>query len=343
MTKEQIDEVLKRKAFHSPSRLAELIETHISWVILTDDYAYKIKKPVRYAFLDFSTLEQRRYYCNRELVLNARLTSHMYLDVLPVTQTATGPVIGKASGEVIDYALLMRRMDESRQMNHLLARRLLTREHLRRIAGQLADFHHRAAIEPGSERPDLMEERFADLLSVKDLIAERLGKQEAKKLREIVYLAGRFVKKHAPRIQVRNQEGWVVDGHGDLHSKNILLLDKPVIFDCIEFNDAFRQLDVLNEVGFFCMDLDYYGYRRAAACFLRDYLNRFECMTDPADWRLFLFFKAYRANVRLKVNALRAMQADGEPEVQEVLPLVRDYFALLNGYCEELRSWKLDG
>jgi len=338
MTNEQIDEVLQLKAFHAPSRHAKLIETHISWVILTDDFAYKIKKPVKYAFLDFSTLEKRRYYCYRELKLNARLTSHMYLDVLPITQSAAGPLIGQGGGKVIDYALLMRRMDETRQMNHVLARGELTREHLRQIAGQLAAFHRRALIEPGSERAALLEERFADLLSVEALIAERLGKAKAKRLRHFVNNASRFVNKYNRRIRLRNQEGWVVDGHGDLHSKNILLLDQPVIFDCIEFNDAFRHLDVLNEVGFFCMDLDYYGFRRAAASFMQDYLNRHNCITEATDWKLFLFFKAYRANVRLKVNSLRVMQAAEESEIEDTLPVIRDYFDLLSGYCAELKN-----
>lgn len=339
MTQEQVSEICRRRAFPFPNGEVKLIETHISWVLLTSDYAYKVKKPMQYSFLDFSTLEKRRYYCHRELVLNARLTDGMYLDVLPVVETDKGPRIGdrKEGRPVIDYVLLMRRMDESRQMNLLLAQHKVTREHFRQIARQVADFHQRAIVFPGAEQADLLDNKFADLLSVESFVAEKLGKSGAREIRRAVALAGQFLDRHARHLRYRNQQGWVVDGHGDLHSKNILLLKKPVIFDCIEFNDDYRRVDVLNEVAFFCMDLDYYGYSRQAEYFLQDYLNRMDCMKTEADRQLFLFYKAYRANVRLKVNCLRAMQPESDSAYRETMESVHAYLDLMNTYLAHLK------
>lgn len=338
MTREQLQTLTRRKALPHPSRNCEVIETHISLIILTDNYAYKLKKPVDYSFLNFSTLERRRYYCYRELYLNSRLTHSMYLEVLPVRNGADGLVIGGNTGEIVDYALVMRRMDNSREMDRMLPRHQVTRHHLLQIARQLTAFHQATEAVPGAETPEVLDQRFADLLSVKDFVASEIGSREASRLREIVDFSSSFLQRHARRIYLRNQLGLVVDGHGDLHSKNILLLDQPVIFDCIEFNDAFRQLDVLNEVAFFCMDLDYYGFPRQADQFLSDYLNRMNCIREPADWRLFHYFKAYRANVRLKVNCLRAMQPEDETDRQKTLKVVRAYFRLLEGYYQRLRG-----
>jgi aminoglycoside phosphotransferase family enzyme len=339
MTQEQVSEICRRRAFPFQSDEVERVETHISWVLLTPDYAYKIKKPIKYSFLDFSTLEKRRYYCCRELLLNARLTEGMYLDVLPVIETEEGPEIRGQNDEhaIIDYVLLMRRMDESKQMNLLLAHRQVTRQHLWQIARQVAAFHRNAEIFPGAEQAGQLDEKFADLLSVEGFVAETLGKASARDVRNAVAFAGRFLDRHARHLHHRNQVGWVVDGHGDLHSKNIFLLEKPVIFDCIEFNDDYRRLDVLNEIAFFCMDLDYYGFPRQAECFLQDYLNRIDCMRTEADRKLFLFYKAYRANVRLKVNCLRAMQPESEAAYRKTMNSVRAYLDLLNSYLAQLQ------
>jgi uncharacterized protein len=162
------------------------------------------------------------------------------------------------------------------------------------------------------------------------------GRRQSRRVETIVGAGTRFLQRHRERLHRRNQRGWVVDGHGDLHSKNILLLAQPVIFDCIEFNDDYRRLDLLNEVAFFCMDLEYYRHEVLAQAFLHDYLNRLPCLEDDADRRLFLFYKLYRANVRLKVNCLRARQPESEEHLQRTMAAVRDYFGLVERYAGEL-------
>lgn len=333
MTTQQIESILHQKAFPHPAEGARLIETHISWVILTDYYVYKIKKPIAYSFLDFSTLEKRQYFCHRENRLNRRLTDGMYLGVEPVRQTPLGWAIGPGDGPVVDYALLMRRMNEQRGMDRLLRRAAVTREHIRQIARQLAVFHRGADRIPGGEQAGDLQEKFADLLSVRDFLHQEISAAAATTADRVVDLSRRFLARYAGRLRRRNQLGWVVDGHGDLHSKNILLLDRPVIFDCIEFNDDYRRLDLLNEVAFFCMDLDYYGQAHLAEVFLSDYLNRLPCLQEEADLQLFYYYKLYRAGVRLKVNCLRAMQPDSAEHRRLTRRAVRDYLRLVRRYA----------
>ncbi|MBK6948327.1 MAG: hypothetical protein IPH16_09915 [Haliscomenobacter sp.] len=144
MTREEVQRCLTDPDFQEPTREVALEETHISWVVLTDTRAYKIKKPVRFSFADFSTLAQRKFFCDRELLLNRRLTQDMYLSVLPVLRTGNRFSIGKGNGEIIDYAVCMVRLDSARQMNLLLEKNEVTPAHMAQLAGILAAFHQKA-------------------------------------------------------------------------------------------------------------------------------------------------------------------------------------------------------
>lgn len=332
MDKLYIDQLIQHNAFPDVSTEVQLIETHISWVILTQNFAFKIKKEICYSFLDFSTLEKRKFYCDRELELNQRLTEDMYLKVVPIRIDKGLIAIEGKTGEIIDYALKMRRMDESRQMNLLLEAGEVTKKHMIQIADKLSVFH--AFTDVVQRPPDIaaMQEDFADILNVKAFIKKHLGPKAAEKIEEAVAFSKTFLKEHTPRILERHQMGFTIDGHGDLHSKNIFLLDKPVIFDCIEFNDHFRQLDVLNEIAFFCMDLNFYKREDLEAFFLHNYLIKYPCLFNEQDHQLFRYFKFYRANIKVKVNALKAIQATSEKEFGKRLDLTDRYFVLLRRY-----------
>ena len=142
---------------------------------------------------------------------------------------------------------------------------------------------------------------------------------------------------HAERLLERGRQGFIIDGHGDLHSRNIFLLEEPIIFDCIEFNDAFRYVDVLDELAFLCMDLDYYGFRQLEAPLLNAYMRENDCIGGDEDWALFLFFKWYRANVRLKVKALQSLQ-EGEQAGSRTQSTIEEYWQLYSAYYHELRK-----
>ena len=334
MTKEQILKLIEQSFSETKP---ELVETHISWVLLGSQYAYKIKKPLKYSFLDFSTLSKRKFYGQRELELNRRLTDDMYLDLITIRQYGESIRLGGQEGTIIDYALKMRRMDNSRQMNRLLTEDRVTFHHMEQLADKLAAFHAFTDVVETEVNIHLLWEDFADILKVVPFIRKNLGEELAELARESVDFAAGFLEEHTPRIRKRHASGFTIDGHGDLHSKNIFLLETPVIFDCIEFNDHFRQLDVLNELAFFCLDLDFFKREDLAAHFLKHYLLKYPCISEAEDWHLFRYYKLYRANVRLKVNALKVMQAGDRTVQRERLKLVEAYLILLKRYLVSLQ------
>ena len=338
MTDQQIQRLLDAKAFPDGVEEACLVETHISWVILTPRFAFKIKKPLNYAFLDFSTLEKRKFYCERELVLNRRLTQGMYLDVVPIRVAEEHIIIAGERGKIIDYALKMRRMDESRQMNLLLEKGEVTLTHIGQLAHKLAAFHRQTEVV--ITEPDLaaMQVDFADILQVKDFLAKHWGKPASEAVEEAVAFSKHFLKQNERRILERHSEGFTLDGHGDLHSKNIFLplAGEPVVFDCIEFSDHLRRVDVLNELAFLCMDLDFYCREDLASYFLQHYLTEYPCLFNDEDHRLLDYYKLYRANVRLKVSALKARSATEGKGLEKQLSQVKDYLELLRRYLKAL-------
>jgi hypothetical protein len=336
MTKQQITELLTDGRFEDSPIKGRLIETHISWVIITRVYAFKIKKPVQYSFLDFSTLKKRKFYCERELELNKSLAGDMYLDILPIRQLDHHVEIGGNQGTIVDYALRMKRMSIAKQMNILLEKGQVDTNKLYALAEKIAAFHLRAKVI--NTDPDLreMERDFNDLSSVKDFVSENLGSEFADMIEHAVARNRKFLKEHGALVKKRAREGYVRECHGDLHSRNIFLYKNPVIFDCIEFNDHFRQIDVLNEIAFFCMDLESFGTDRLSQVFLDTYLRLLPCAQTEEEVTLFIYYKAYRANVRAKVNALRAMSAKNDSEKRHKLTETKKYLRLMERYCSLL-------
>lgn len=336
MNTETINSLLHQKHFPDLPQTVELIETHASWVILTEHYAYKIKKPLIFSFLDFSTLEKRKYYCEQEYLLNNRLAPEMYLGILPLREEGDRIKVGEGPGQIIDYAVFMKRMDYSRQMDVLLKKGEVEEKNVVDIAVQVARFHQRVKAFKGNEQVEQIHARFADVATVSDFMKRYFGRQAEQLVEELVDYSAAFTSQYAFRFQERAKSGFVIDGHGDLHSRNIFLLDRAVIFDCIEFNDDYRRLDVLSDIAFFCMDLDQYQRTDLVDCFLEAYLHENPCISDEIDRQIFHYYKMYRANVRLKVNILAAVQF----EKQNCLPKsklkeVEVYYLLLKRYFSE--------
>ncbi|MBT8219912.1 MAG: hypothetical protein KJP00_08805 [Bacteroidia bacterium] len=327
----------------SSKEKVELIETHISWVILGEEHVYKIKKPVQYSFVDFSTVEKRKYYCERELMLNRRLTTGMYLDVVPIRLSNGLITIDTLEGQLIDYAVKMKRMDETRQMNLLLENNLVTKDHMDPIAAILSGFHQSTEHFFFKVDIDILHNDFADILhsesgsDIAALVESVLDASAVQLLQQSIVFSKSFLKKHQGRLQERNDLGFTVDGHGDLHSRNIFILDDPVIFDCIEFNDHFRRLDLLDELAFFCMDLDLYERSDLARSFMLFYESRYPCRLNHEDQLLYRYYKLYRANVKIKVNALKTLQMNGEKEAQARINLLERYFRLFQKYFKQLQ------
>lgn len=316
----------------------EWVETYISWVLLTPDYAFKIKKPVQFPFLDFSTLEKRAFYCNEEVKLNRRLAPDMYLGVLPVCLHADGGLeISRTdiTETPLDYAVWMKRMDNHRQMDRLLQQNAVTTNDMSEMAHILARFHRLAIIpgnavpyKPGDNRAD-----FNDLFRLETVAARILGDTAIATLETWRQKVGNFLDRHETRLHARADAGFWVDGHGDLHARNIFLLPEgPVVFDCIEFNTHFRQLDVLSDLAFLCMELDAGMHHELAEAFMDAYCKHWPCIEGPEDEQLFLYFKAYRANVRLKVTLMELEQH----RTDALVATAKLYWNLLDGYLAQL-------
>ncbi|MCB0669942.1 MAG: phosphotransferase [Saprospiraceae bacterium] len=333
----RIDEILVPGYDIAGEKIEQVIETHISWVLLCRNFVYKVKKPVKLSFVDFSTLALRKKFCEREIDLNRRLAASMYLKVVSINRGADDPLVLAGDGEVIEYAVKMKRIDNDFEMRKMLKKGKVNEASLIDLAKQVAHFH--ASIEQirgVATTEDLLGD-FSDILQIQDFTIKRLGSEFGDKLEGLVKEATDFLEGNASAIANRSRSGMIRDCHGDLHSGNIFLTDPPIIFDCIEFNDHFRQIDILNEVAFFCMDLEFYQRQDLAKIFMNAYIDEMQIRFGAFEQRLFLFYKFYRANVKTKVNAIKSMQEQKRHDKKDRGSLFEDYFKLMVDYGNQLR------
>jgi aminoglycoside phosphotransferase family enzyme len=302
---------------------AEIIETHISWILLAEDKAYKIKKPVKNSFLDFSTLALRKFYCEEEFRLNKELAPEIYEAVVPLSKTDKVIEIGDIKGNAIEYALQMKRMDERRQLFILLKKNQVRKDELIEFAGSIADFHKRQDPLPYEKLVSERIKEFDDILNYTDLFRNSYGEKALENLINCTKIAVIYVRHNEELFSERLLNGFVRDLHGDLHSQNIFLLDRPVLFDRIEFNRSFRITDVLHELAFLCLDFDFFNRRNQAEFLLNTYSELMNWEIGKTELSLFLYYKSYCANVRAKVNVL---VNKSDPEIaSRYLNLMFDY------------------
>jgi len=321
---EHIQALLQTSIYpHSTDRI-HLLETHISWVILTGTYAYKIKKPLNLGFLDFSTLAKRRYYCCRELELNRRFAPDLYLDVLPVSRTHTGYHLGDTEN-VVDYCLKMQQFDPQHLLIERLRNGVFNTNWMDMLARDIARFHASASTIYRTQADDCLWQHIkANLDTAQQHIPDALTNRQYEQLYDDCHDRFRQCRQW---LRQRQDDGFVRDCHGDLHLRNITLInDIPVPFDCIEFNDSLREIDVLNDAAFLLMDCDAnkrpdLGYR-----FLSRYL---EHSGDYAGLNVLPLYLCYRASVRGKVACILADEQSSE---QRNWQQARLYFALAGTY-----------
>jgi len=335
MTKEQINKLILEGEFPENAGRPDLIETHISWVLICDRYVYKIKKPIQYSFLDFSTVQKRKYFCEREVELNRRLTDNIYLDVLPIREISGRFLMDGEAGDVIEYAVRMRKMDRDKQMDVLLVNNKVTTTDIRNLAERIAAFHKNTDIVYQKNFLDV-QEKFNDLGAEKDFLHEYLNKNNYTIICQAIDTSNVFIERNKKLLADRLKAGFFRNCHGDLHTRNIFLLPSPQPFDCIEFNDDYRQIDVLNEVAFLCMDLDAFGRQDLSDIFINSYNNLFPSMKTDEDRRLFVYYKGYRSNIRAKVNSLRAREAGNDADRKLRLAEADKYLRLMDCYMKAL-------
>lgn len=326
-----IEDLQCPSALPDPTRFVAVVQTHISIVFVADAFVYKIKKPVNFGFLDFSTLERRQYYCHREVELNRRLSRDLYVDVLPVTLDGRSHTLRGTMGDPVDYAVRMRRIPDERLMKSLFARGEITDTHLRQIAEVVAGFHTGAATTSeiaafgAPERFRInTDENFEQISRYIGITISENQFRPLKDWTENFYETNRGLFVH------RVARGRIRDCHGDLHMEHICLTDALPIFDCIEFNDRFRYSDTIADIAFLLMDLEYHGGTDLSATLWRYYKDL--AHEEEAD-DLLTFYKVYRAVVRGKVHGFQVDDASirGEDE-ERAIRTARKYFQLAASY-----------
>jgi len=329
--------LLDPAAYPEPTSRVDLVQTYISWVFLTDRFAYKMKKPLTLEYLNFSTLRRRHYYLNQELRLNRRLCPTMYLEVVPVT-AAKGKVKVGDGGRPVEYLLKMVRLPQERMMDEVAARRELSAGLLDRLVGVLVPFYQNAATGPYINRygePAVIaynhDENFARMKALgREVLPQEL-------LEEIRDFARGFLTHQRPLLRRRIKEGRIRDCHGDLHMRNICLANGVYVYDCIEFNPRFRYGDVAADVAFLAMDLDFHGFTGLSRHFAESFAA---AAADEDIIKLLDFYKCYRACVRGKVSALAAGEPGMPREEQErARAAARAYFALAGAYARQGAAW----
>ncbi len=294
----------------------ELIETHISWVFLGDRTVIKVKKPVSLDFLDFSTLEQRRRACEQEYVLNQRLSSSVYRDVVPITLESDGTHRVAGSGNVVDYAVRMRRLNDEDRADIRLRNGRLTRDDIRRIAIRLTDFHASASqseyIDTFGSVDCIRQNVVENFQQARDLSTNFISAEQE---REIESQQLRFLDRHREVFEKRIEFGRIRDGHGDLRLEHVYLSDNTLnIIDCIEFNQRFRYADVCADLAFLSMDLTHQG----RADFSEDLLAAYAQSSSDYDlYALVDFYTSYRAYVRAKISSFLANEKSAGKHARE--------------------------
>ncbi len=313
-----------------PVAEVQLLQTHISFIALAGEYAYKWKKPVNLGFLDFSSLAKRKYFCEQELLLNRRLCPEVYLAVVHLSRRGDSFGLNEA-GEVVEYGVQMTRLPADRMMGIMMGQGSLCQDDIDRIVARLVPFYERAKKFEGDQgfgsAPAVAENILQTLDQVEPFIDnDILGGGQFKRI-------GDFTKTFLGRSELfarRSRAGRIRDCHGDLHSGNICLTEEVCIFDCIEFSDRLRCGDVAADVAFLAMDLELHDQAQLAGYFIEQFILH---SGDSGLLDMLTFYKCYRACVRGKINLLMAIDPGLDAlEAQRCRAQARRCFTLAESY-----------
>jgi aminoglycoside phosphotransferase family enzyme len=321
---------LEPQAYPHEPRKVELVQTQMSFVFLTGEYAYKIKKPVNLGYLDYTSLDKRHFFCLQELDLNRRLCADAYLGVVSITEE-NGRFRIEGQGEIIEYAVKMKQLPQERMMDSLLTWGQVTKEMVANVAEKLVGFHQKAETNPEIAT-------FGRLEIVKGNCDENFAQTEkyvgtsisAEEYQHIRTYTDSFIEGNATLFDRRVRGGRIRDCHGDLHAAHVCFTDRICIYDCIEFNDRFRYSDVASETAFLAMDLDRYGQAELSRDLVSTYVR---LSRDEELMRLLNFYKCYRAYVRGKVESFKLDDPYiPSEEKSKVRAVARGYFGLAGSY-----------
>jgi aminoglycoside phosphotransferase family enzyme len=317
----------------------KFVQTHISNVFISKNYVYKIKKPVNFGFLDFTTLEKRKYFCNQEIILNSRLSPDIYIKIVPVVSYNHDFFYEKYldKGKIIDYAVVMKRINENNLLKNLLKNNFLKDDSFKLISSTLYSFHEKypASLEDAYENSSIKMLKFTtdeNFSQTEKYIGTTISESQFKNIKNFT---NKFYIKEEKLLNKRIKELKIKECHGDLHLEHIgIENNQPFFIDCIEFNKRFRIIDVANEVAFLSMDLDFNEYKELSKKFVEYYIQISE---DYEILKLLNFYKIYRAYVRGKVTSFLVDDINVKNEDKNaIVNTAKKYFALAETYLDEL-------
>lgn len=325
-----VQALLSPKAYPENPPKIELVQTQMSFVFLTDNLVYKVKKPVNLGYLDYTTLEKRKFYCQREVELNRRLCPDAYLGVVSINREKGGFSIG-GKGDVIEYAVKMLHLPQEAMLNVLLAKNQVSADMINGVAQKMAEFHRKAAtnatISDFGEVDAIITNTEENFNQTVKYITKTISQ---KSYRYIKDHTNSFIDDNPHLFRKRIADGKIKDCHGDLHAAHICFANDIYIYDCIEFNDRFRYCDVASEIAFLAMDLDNYGRTDLSRSFVDAYMV---FSGDEELSQLLDFYKCYRAYVRGKVESFKLDDPHiSEEEKMDIQSVATKYFELAESY-----------
>ncbi len=327
---EMIQALLEPRAYPDAPKQVELAQTQMSFVFLTDDYVYKVKKPVNLGYLDYTTLDKRQFFCQREVELNRRLCPDVYLGVVTITQNKGGIIIN-GEGEIIEHAVKMRRLPRAAMMDVLLTQNQVSPEMVTRVAQKLAEFHceaeTNATISAFGKLDTITQNTEENFTQTEKYIGNTISREKYQRIKDY---SDSFIENNTSLFHKRVADGRIRDCHGDLHAAHICFYEGICIYDCIEFNDRFRYCDIASEVAFLAMDLDHHGRSDLSRSFISAYIDQSQ---DKELKELLNFYKCYRAYVRGKVESFKLDDPYiSQEEKARLLAVARRYFELAESY-----------
>lgn len=319
-------------AFSDSPKQVKVVETHMSWVFLTDNYAYKLKKPVRSDFVDFRSIDARRRDCEEEVLLNRRLAADIYLGTVPLKLATDGQLVLGGEGLTVDWLVKMQRLPDERMLDNLIKRGAVPEGAIRSLVEKLVA-HYRASAStkfaPHAYRRRLAENAKAN---ARELMAPRYA-LPPDRIAGVLAAQLALLNREPELFERRAREGRIIEGHGDLRPEHVCLMTVPVIIDCLEFNRDFRILDAADELAFLAMECERQGGQAVSDTIFEAYRN--VSGDDPPE-RLVDFYKSYRACLRGKLAALH-LRDPLPSDTRKWSKLTDDYLNIAESHIDRLR------
>lgn len=290
--------LLRPESYPDRPRQVDAVETHMSWVFLTDRYAYKLKKPVKYDFLDFSSIEARRRDSEDEIRLNTRLAPNIYLEMLPLTRDAGGSLNIDGKGETVDWLVKMRRLPIAQMLDHTIRQGTTVTTDVKRAAVVLAEFY-RTSLPAEMSETEYVEKFIINVAANLRELSDPKYQLPKELVTKISAAQFAFLQNESELLVQRVREGKIIEAHGDLRPEHIWLGPQPVVIDCLEFKREYRILDMADELAFLAMECEHLGAPSVGQLFFETYS---EVTGDKPAEKLLHFYKSYRATLRAKIT-----------------------------------------